>query len=442
MLKKSTTENLYSQHIAALTDRADEILETTETDSILLHSGCENHYFGDDRGIPFQSYGHFCHWLPLNVPNQFIWLRSGHKPTYLKVIPLDFWHEHSVNFPELIENIIPTQFLIKSVTSADEAFRSINLKNCAYLGPDLGLAAASGIDEKNINPRDIIAYFDFYRGIKTEYEIENLREANRIALRGHESAHQAFLDGKSEYEIHFSFLNACNLLENESPYTNIVAVNQKAAILHYQNKRKQRLKHSDVLLIDAGAKIQGYGSDITRTWGSPDCPVLFSDLINSITAIKTEIISKVRPNINYQSLHQTGLELIAKLLRDSEIFSGSHEEIIEKKIAHLFMPHGIGHLLGVQVHDVAGHQQDEKGTILKPPTDSPALRCTRNLVPNMTFTIEPGLYFIPIILEQERGTERGKNINWTLTNELTPFGGIRIEDNIRVTEKGFENLST
>ena len=110
MLKKSTTENLYSQHIAALTDRADEILQTTETDSILLHSGCENHYFGDDRGIPFQSYGHFCHWLPLNVPNQFIWLRSGHKPTYLKVIPLDFWHEHSVNFPELIENIIPAQF--------------------------------------------------------------------------------------------------------------------------------------------------------------------------------------------------------------------------------------------------------------------------------------------------------------------------------------------
>ena len=135
------------------------------------------------------------------------------------------------------------------------------------------------------------------------------------------------------------------------------------------------------------------------------------------------------------------LELIAKLLRDSEIFTGSHEEIIEKKIAHLFMPHGIGHLLGVQVHDVAGHQQDEKGTILKPPTDSPALRCTRNLVPNMTFTIEPGLYFIPILLEQERGTERGKNINWTLTNELTPFGGIRIEDNIRVTEKSFENLT-
>jgi Xaa-Pro dipeptidase len=60
----------------------------------------------------------------------------------------------------------------------------------------------------------------------------------------------------------------------------------------------------------------------------------------------------------------------------------------------------------------------------------------------MTFTIEPGLYFIPIILEQERGTERGKNINWTLINELTPFGGIRIEDNIRVTEKSFENLST
>ena len=106
------------------------------------------------------------------------------------------------------------------------------------------------------------------------------------------------------------------------------------------------------------------------------------------------------------------------------------------------MPHGIGHLLGIQVHDVAGHQQNTKGTVLRPPADSPMLRCTRDLVPNMTFTIEPGLYFIPVILEQERKTDRGKNINWSLIDELTPFGGIRIEDNVRVTETGFENLTT
>lgn len=442
MLKKSITENLYCQHIAALTHRTDEILEKNQVDSILLHSGCETHYFGDDRGIPFQSYGHFCHWLPLNVPDQFIWLRSGQQPTYLQVIPLDFWHEHSVNFPELIESAISDQFLVKPVSSPNVVFQTIELKNCAYLGPDLAFAAANGIDEQNINPREIVTYFDFHRGIKTEYEIENLREANRIALQGHESAHQAFLEGKSEYEIHFSFLKACNLLENESPYTNIVALNEKAAILHYQKKRKQRLEHPDVLLIDAGAKTHGYGSDITRTWSSSDCPVLFSDLIDSITTIKDEIVSKIKPHINYQTLHQTSLDLIASLLKESQICSGSHDEIIAKKIAHLFMPHGVGHLLGIQVHDVAGHQQNIKGAVLKPPTHSPMLRCTRDLVPNMTFTIEPGLYFIPVILDRERRTDRGKNINWNLIDKLTPFGGIRIEDNIRVTESGFENLTT
>ena len=442
MLKKSITENLYSEHIAALARRADEVLKTNKIDSILLHSGRETYYFSDDRGIPFQSYGHFCHWLPLNIPDQFLWLRAGQKPTYLQVIPRDFWHEHSIKFPELIENVILNQFLVKPVSSCDSVFQTIELKNCAYLGPDSGFAAANGIDKKKINPHEIVTYFDFYRGMKTEYEIENLREANRIGLQGHESAHQSFLDGKSEYEIHFSFLNACNLLENESPYTNIVALNEKAAILHYQNKRNQRLKHPDVLLIDAGAKINGYGSDITRTWSSPGCPVLFSNLIDSIGAIKDEIVSKVKPRINYQTLHQTSLELIANLLKESQICYGSLDEIVAKRIAHLFMPHGVGHLLGIQVHDVGGHQQDTKGSILTPPTHSPKLRCTRNLVPNMTFTIEPGLYFIPVILEQERKTDRGKNINWSLVDELTPFGGIRIEDNIRVTEAGFENLTT
>jgi Xaa-Pro dipeptidase len=442
MLKKSITENLYTQHIAALARRTDDVLEQNRIDSLLLHSGNETHYFGDDRGIPFQSYGHFCHWLPLNTPDQFIWLRSGQKPTYLQVIPCDFWHEHNINFPELLETGISNQFLVKTVSSSEQVFQAIERKNCAYLGPDSEFAAANGIDKKNINPREIITYFDFYRGIKTEYEIENLREANRIALLGHESSRQSFLEGKSEYEIHFAFLKACNQLENESPYTNIVALNEKAAILHYQNKRKQRLEHSSVLLIDAGAKIHGYGSDITRTWSSSSCPVLFSNLINSITAIKDEIVSKVKPRINYQALHQTSLKLIANLLKESQICSGSLDEIIEKKIANLFMPHGIGHLLGIQVHDVAGHQQNTKGTALRPPADSPMLRCTRDLVPNMTFTIEPGLYFIPVILEQERKTDRGKNINWSLIDELTPFGGIRIEDNVRVTETGFENLTT
>ena len=105
------------------------------------------------------------------------------------------------------------------------------------------------------------------------------------------------------------------------------------------------------------------------------------------------------------------------------------------------MPHGVGHLLGIQVHDVGGHQQTPLGAILNPPDDSPAVRNTRLISKDMVFTIEPGCYFIPLLLEPERNTKKGKLINWEVIDQLYPYGGIRIEDNILTTEVGAKNLT-
>ena len=105
------------------------------------------------------------------------------------------------------------------------------------------------------------------------------------------------------------------------------------------------------------------------------------------------------------------------------------------------MPHGVGHLLGIQVHDVGGQQKDIAGGSSPPAEHSPALRNTRIMEENMVFTVEPGLYFIPLLLEAERNQARGKFINWELVDALYPCGGIRVEDNVRVTEQGVENLT-
>ena len=132
---------------------------------------------------------------------------------------------------------------------------------------------------------------------------------------------------------------------------------------------------------------------------------------------------------------------LGQLLLDLTICSGPLDELIYEKIPQLFMPHGVGHLLGLQVHDVGGFQQGTIGTSLMPPEDSPSLRNTRLISKDMVFTIEPGLYFIPLLLEPERNTKRGKLINWQLINELYPYGGARIEDNVLVTADGAENLT-
>ncbi len=112
-----------------------------------------------------------------------------------------------------------------------------------------------------------------------------------------------------------------------------------------------------------------------------------------------------------------------------------------QKIGHLFFPHGIGHLLGIQVHDVGGQLKDPSGEPAPPPPEHPFLRLTRETEPGMVFTIEPGLYFIPTLLDPERNSAKGRLLNWKLIDELIPFGGIRFEDDVVVTAAGYENLT-
>ena len=105
------------------------------------------------------------------------------------------------------------------------------------------------------------------------------------------------------------------------------------------------------------------------------------------------------------------------------------------------MPHGIGHLLGIQVHDVAGFMENENGTTIDPPSGHPYLRLTRVLEEDMVLTIEPGLYIIDMLLDNLRGTPAESLVNWSAVDALRPFGGIRIEDNVRVLSDGCENLT-
>jgi Xaa-Pro dipeptidase len=101
----------------------------------------------------------------------------------------------------------------------------------------------------------------------------------------------------------------------------------------------------------------------------------------------------------------------------------------------------LGHQLGLQVHDVAGRQADPEGTLAPPPGAHPFLRNTRRIEPGQVLTVEPGLYFIPMLLERFRAGEHSGRFNWPLIDALVPFGGIRIEDNLLITATGPRNLT-
>lgn len=435
----------YADHIATLTRTYTDALQTIANEgpqpgAVLVHSGTENHYYGDDRGVAFQAYGHLLHWIPVNRPNQFVYFRPGERPIYFQIVLSDFWYEQDIDVaPEWEETL--TLVRLSSLDELAAQLKQHCVSDIAYIGGDDAIAASLGIDKALINLERLLAYLDFSRAVKTDYELEQLRAANQLALRGHAAAKDCFLQGGSEYEIHMAFLQATRNLEDECPYTNIVALNEKAAILHYQFKRKTNEDKGRVLLIDAGCRVRAYGSDITRTSVSEDVHPEFRSLVTAMEALELALVNEVKPAKTYQSLHASTLKRIASVLVDHNICTGEAGDLIELNIPQLFMPHGVGHLLGIQVHDVGGHQSDIDGTLLPPPEGSPALRNTRVMETDMVFTVEPGLYFIPLILEAERGSARGKLINWNTVDELYPCGGIRIEDNIRVTSDGAENLT-
>lgn len=433
---------LFANHIAGLVANYENALARAQqsgltADSVLLHSGTEHTYFGDDRHVSFQSFGHLNHWLPVNRPNQFIWFTPGDKPVYFQVIPDDFWYEQSVSN----EDWWAQQFRIVRVNDVKLVQEQLTGKNFYYLGENTKLAADWGVTADRSNPPLLLAYLDFQRAIKSSYELEQLREASRLGVQGHAAARQAFLRGGNEYEIHMAFLQACSLLEEESPYTNIVALDEKAAILHYQNKRRAPGANSNVLLIDAGCRVNRYGSDITRTWTKDSAHPVFKSLVQGMIDLELRLVDTLKPGMAYRELQTLALRGIAKLLIEHEVCSGTVDSLAEQNIPQWFMPHGVGHLLGIQVHDVGGHQLDESGTKLPPPPESPSLRNTRIMNENMVFTVEPGLYFIPMILEKKRSEEAGKLLNWKLIDALYSSGGIRIEDNVRVMPDVAENLT-
>ncbi|MFM7625724.1 MAG: DUF3793 family protein, partial [Gammaproteobacteria bacterium] len=147
-------------------------------------------------------------------------------------------------------------------------------------------------------------------------------------------------------------------------------------------------------------------------------------------------------DVDWRDIHLAAVERIATLLRESGVIRCSVAESLENGVARLFFPHGIGHLLGLQVHDVAGFMADERGvdTLPRPPQD-PALRLTRRLEQGFVVTMEPGLYFIDALLGPARAGPQAPHIDWRRVDQLRPYGGIRIEDDLAVTADGCDNLT-
>jgi Xaa-Pro dipeptidase len=185
--------------------------------------------------------------------------------------------------------------------------------------------------------------------------------------------------------------------------------------------------------------VHGYASDITRTYSNGD--QRFQELVDRMDAMELAIIDKVQAGVDYRDLHIGAHNMLAELLVDADLATGDPDTLLETGVTSAFFPHGLGHLLGIQVHDVGGFMENDSGTTIDPPSGHPFLRLTRKLEENMVLTIEPGIYVIDMLLENLRGTPAEGHVNWEAVDWMRPYGGIRIEDDVRITADGSENLT-
>lgn len=259
---------------------------------------------------------------------------------------------------------------------------------------------------------DASQLLDEMRLYKSPYELDLMRQSANIAAAAHQRAMQFTQAGMMEYEVEAEFLHEFYRGGAQAPaYTSIVAGGANACTLHY-NANNAKLNNGDLLLIDAGCEIDGYASDITRTF-----PVngKFSDaqkdLYELVLASQAAAIVAVNPSNHWNAPHEAALAVLIRGFIDVGLCKGSVEEVLETGSYRQFYMHRTGHWLGLDVHDV-GEYKDKSNN-------------WRMLKAGMTLTVEPGCYVRP--------ADNVPDHFWNI--------GIRIEDDVLVTANGCEVLT-
>jgi Xaa-Pro dipeptidase len=422
------TTDAYPEHITYLQQATEAALAKHQFEALVLCSGTaqtKNRF--DDQSWPLSPTPAYSHWCPLAEPDAFVVVRPGRRPTLVRTVADDYWETPAP--PE--SDHFWTAFDVVTV-GPGHAGDVLPGGKVAVITRDPGQAPPG-----EVNPSALIATLDHARTTKSAYEISCLAEATRRAVIGHRATEAKFRAGPvSELALHLAYLAASEQDDATAPYKNIVALGEHCAVLHYVAYQRTPVAGDTSLLVDAGAKYQGYGSDITRTYARGTGPAArrFAALIERMDQMQRAIIERVAPGKAYEDLHDDTHRLLADVLVDTGLGKASAAELVDRGITRVLLPHGLGHSLGVCVHDV--------GMRLVPPRpENKFLRNTSTIEVGQVFTIEPGLYFIPGLLDPLREDGRDQLLDWKLVEELRPFGGIRIEDNVVVQRAGVRNLT-
>lgn len=279
---------------------------------------------------------------------------------------------------------------------------------------------------------------DECRVVKDSYEVALIRKANEISTLAHVEAAKAALHATNEQELYGAFIGTCiSNGAHEQAYHSICASGTSCSTLHYI-RNDQPLRERLNVLLDAGAEYECYCADITRTFPISGTFTPESQTIYSIVdEMQSSCFKLLRGNVRWEDVHMNAHRVAIRGLKRAGILVGDEEEIFDKRISVAFMPHGLGHYLGMDTHDTGGHADyDDPDQMFK------YLRVRGPVPAGAVITVEPGIYFCNFILDPVlEDPELSKYIDKSVLDRYWSVGGVRIEDDVHITPEGYENLT-
>lgn len=278
------------------------------------------------------------------------------------------------------------------------------------------------------------------RRSKDEHEIQIIREAVAATQAGHGEAARAIRPGVTERQVQIEIEAAFFRAGGDAPgYGTIVGSGPNSAVFHFTPGARV-IQPNELVLVDAGASVRGYTADVTRTY--PSSGKFTADqqwLYDAVLKAELLAVQACSVGAEWLDIHRLAAHSLAQSLVEAGLLTCSAGEAVESEAISLFFAHGIGHMVGLGVRDASGPLPDRAGDRkvagLKIRMDLP-------LEAGYFVTIEPGLYFVPALLQDEKRREKHKHhVNWKAVDPWVGQGGVRIEDNVLVTEKGPVNLT-
>ncbi|UBF29637.1 aminopeptidase P family protein [Kovacikia minuta CCNUW1] len=416
---------------------------------VLLWSGQASSRNFPANKFPFRASSHFLYFAGLPLEQAVIRLEAGKLLLFMDEADAAsaLWHGASPNRDEIAEKI-----------GADAAYPLAELKSWTAAAATITVQDSATRQHQSHSLNRTMVPIDQFQELdlklaraivilrlsQDELALAEIRKAIAVSIAAHQAGMAATPTARTEAQVRAAVESVMLVNNMTCAYASIVTVHGE--VLHNEQYHHP-LNPGDLLLVDAGAEAaSGWASDITRTWAvsgkfSPTQRAIY----DVVLAAHDASIAAMRPGMEYGDIHLLAAKTIAEGLVDLGILLGSPEDLVEMDAHALFFPHGIGHLLGLDVHDMedlgdlAGYAEGRRRSDR---FGLNYLRLNRPLKPGMLVTIEPGFYQVPAILnDPERRTRYHHQVDWERLAQFADVQGIRIEDDVLVTATGAEILT-